>query len=557
MSQPERAFVYCRISEDRSEAALGVARQRMDCERLAADKGLDVLDVFIDNDISAYSGKPRPQYLAMLGRLSEVQHVLVWHTDRLHRRPQELEEYANLSIEHEILTHSVQGGILDLSTVQGRLNARMHAMIASYESELKAERSKRKAQQTILDGRSVSGQRSFGFDIVTTEDDRAAKRGGRYAINEREASALRVAVDEILGGRPMNSVRRDWNRSDREGGPLLTTRGTPWDPSNFRRMLVKPRNAGMIEWNGEVVSSEGTVPAILSPERWRRLCDYLDKRRTPGHSDKAVTLGAGIIHCPCGAKVKTWHVMKDRKKTQREHTYRCMQGTLPGVHPTKRVHLVDDVIRVAVWQWFGNPLRFELGVLSAEEEQRCAEIESALADLEHRVREVEGQFAIEGGLSMESLQRLLATLTARQTVLRVELTELRSRVSVEESPFLQAVERDEDQQRRFQEWSELNLEDQRDMLRSTFHITLHPTPKSAPRVFDPNTVEIRLLGPDGELPEDLPPETDPYDESDAASYLVPGDRVGHYPEGMPPRQRNAQMTLLVEHITGAGAERTE
>lgn len=131
MAQFNRAFIYCRISEDHSGAGLGVARQQTDCERRAADKEFDVVDVFVDNDTSAHSGKPRPQYRRMLERLPEVGYVLVWHTETLHRRPKELEEYTELAEEYEVPTNSVQVGPLDLSTPQGRLNARIHASIAS------------------------------------------------------------------------------------------------------------------------------------------------------------------------------------------------------------------------------------------------------------------------------------------------------------------------------------------------------------------------------------------------------------------------------------------
>jgi site-specific DNA recombinase len=54
-----RAAVYCRISDDRRGLGLGVARQRQDCTELARRNGWQVAGTFIDNDVSAYSGKPR------------------------------------------------------------------------------------------------------------------------------------------------------------------------------------------------------------------------------------------------------------------------------------------------------------------------------------------------------------------------------------------------------------------------------------------------------------------------------------------------------------------
>jgi site-specific DNA recombinase len=77
------AFIYCRISQDRNGAGLGVSRQEEDCRKLAVDRGLTVARVFVDNDISAYSGTKRPAYSEMLAalELGEASVVLCWHTD--------------------------------------------------------------------------------------------------------------------------------------------------------------------------------------------------------------------------------------------------------------------------------------------------------------------------------------------------------------------------------------------------------------------------------------------------------------------------------------------
>ena len=39
---------------------MGVTRQLEDCRKLAADDGRTVGEEYVDNDISAYKGKPRP-----------------------------------------------------------------------------------------------------------------------------------------------------------------------------------------------------------------------------------------------------------------------------------------------------------------------------------------------------------------------------------------------------------------------------------------------------------------------------------------------------------------
>ncbi|GAA4641947.1 recombinase family protein [Gordonia humi] len=86
------AIIYARISQDREGAGLGVDRQTEDARDLAERLGWRVLRVEADNDISAYSGKPRPGYERMLAAIEsgEANAVIAWHADRLHRRTIEL-----------------------------------------------------------------------------------------------------------------------------------------------------------------------------------------------------------------------------------------------------------------------------------------------------------------------------------------------------------------------------------------------------------------------------------------------------------------------------------
>ena len=65
-----KAAVYARISSD-DGSALGVSRQVADCRRLAEDLGWEVAEEYVDNDVSAYSGKKRPAYERMLTDLAD------------------------------------------------------------------------------------------------------------------------------------------------------------------------------------------------------------------------------------------------------------------------------------------------------------------------------------------------------------------------------------------------------------------------------------------------------------------------------------------------------
>ncbi len=66
MRTPQQAAIYARISDDREGRGLGVARQEAQCRARADQLGWRVGPVYSDNDLSAYRGRRRPGYEALL-----------------------------------------------------------------------------------------------------------------------------------------------------------------------------------------------------------------------------------------------------------------------------------------------------------------------------------------------------------------------------------------------------------------------------------------------------------------------------------------------------------
>jgi DNA invertase Pin-like site-specific DNA recombinase len=228
---PRAAAIYVRISRDKIGAGLGVERQETDCRELAARLGWAVVEVFADNDLSAYSGKARPRYRAMLEaiRAGRVGAVLAWHTDRLHRSPVELERYITACTEgRDVPTHTVQAGPLDLSTPSGRMVARQLGAVARFESEHRSERVRAARLQGARAGRRNGGPRPFGY-----EPDGITPR-------EVEAAAVRVAVETVLAGGSLRSVARDLNAA----GWTTTLKGRAWTKGSVRAMLLRPAQRG-------------------------------------------------------------------------------------------------------------------------------------------------------------------------------------------------------------------------------------------------------------------------------------------------------------------------
>lgn len=242
-----RAGLYLRISLDRVGAGLGVARQQADCVAEAQRRGWSVLEVYIDNDVSAYSIRRRPAYDDMVTDIKRgrINALVVWHVDRLTRRPKELEEFMELADGLNVALATVQGEI-DLATPSGRLFARQLGAFARYEQEHKSERQKSKNEQSARAGKPwVSGMRCFGYDH------------DGMTIIESEAELLRDVAARLMSGETVRSIIKHLNTNG-----FRTVTGRPWSAITLRRLITNPRLAGKRTYLGDVVG-DGDWPAIL------------------------------------------------------------------------------------------------------------------------------------------------------------------------------------------------------------------------------------------------------------------------------------------------------
>lgn len=386
------AGIYARISQDRTGAGLGVERQEQDCRALAARLRWDVADVYPDDDVSAYSGKRREQYERLLGDIEagRIGAVLAWHADRLHRSPVELERYIGVCDPRGVPTHTVMAGELDLSTATGRMTARIVGAVARHESELKGERVAAQKRQAQANGLYIGGRRPFGYapggmtvrptvdalarwhqkthnrlgDGHPVPDDAALVQEARRIADE--ATALTEATRDVLAGHSVRSIVRRWNAAG-----LTTTSGGQWDASNLRRVLLRPRNAGLTP------VGEAEWPVLVERETWQALVSLLgdESRSTRPGGTSLKLVGSFLYRCECGAPVRSGGQTPSGKDR-----YAC-----PANHLTRVAEPIDALVRdviAAVLDREGveliapaadvGPLRERLAVLRARESEIAA-----------------------------------------------------------------------------------------------------------------------------------------------------------------------------------------
>ncbi|MCH8565683.1 recombinase family protein [Nesterenkonia sp. LB17] len=522
MPKATDAFVYRRISQDRSGAELGVERQLTACQALADAEGLRVIEVFTDNDVSAYSGKNRPQYESMLSRLNEVSHVIALRSDRFYRSLSDFAQFVEKCKAEDVVILPVDGDRIDPKSAGGMLTATMLAGLAQYESSYKADRVSAKSKQTIADGRHTGGVRPFGWHVLPrTPEEIAQKRGGRYSLNDREATALQVAIEDILErGRSLGSIARDWNDPLRAGGPLTTSTGGRWGATQLRQVLVRPRNAGISTYRGEVLA-EDKIPPIISTATLRAMERHLNRNRLPNHTNKAVHLLSGIAECHCGRPVNAAQVGgreldPETGKKAKHHVYRC-QGQGAG-HVAKRSAHVDQAVKLAILEWFSHPFLYKMESRE-EDRERAEELEQQTNELKRRLDEASDAY-VSGRLEVNMLERVQRDVKEKRTAIEAEQAAIRgSRVMVPQEDFYKIHQ----QTTLFSEYQDWHIDDKREFIRDTLKIVLLSNEPKAPRQFDPHSVVVSVKK--GLDPSEVRLDEEGREDPDS---FVTGERVGAY-----------------------------
>lgn len=361
---PDRCAIYCRISVDAGGEGLGVGRQERDCRELAERRGWPVAEVFVDNDVSAWGGKRRPAYERMLEAIKtgEVDAVVVWHLDRLTRRPIELERFFETCDAAGVRHLACVTGDVDLATHDGQFMARILGAVARKESDDKSRRTKRKHQELAEAGRAVGGTRPFGYgrDRVTVLDD--------------EAELIREACRRVLAGESLWGIAMDWNHRD-----VATSRGGQWAPTTLRRILLNPRLIGKRTWEGAVVA-DGEWPAIVDDELFARVgAALMDPRRFehPNWQQPRRHVLSGLLVCGrCGHKLQS-----QASERYRAARYACVRR--PGSEGCGRLRVVapplEECVALMLFARVDSP-ELAAAISGGEYEGAAAELLQAIAD---------------------------------------------------------------------------------------------------------------------------------------------------------------------------------
>lgn len=486
-----RAAKYRRISRDREGRELGIERQDEDLDLLARRLGVEVVASFWDNDISAStnSKKPRRGYEQMLqaARAGEFQVVLAYTTGRLTRRPREHEDLIDLAVQHGIEFEYVRSPSFDLSTAAGRRIARTLAAQDAGEAEDIAERLIRQKRQAAESGEWRGGRRPYGYGPVVGADPITKEPiVDCNKVRHDEAEDIAWGTRETLTGGSMRSQVLTLAARGR-----TTSAGGPWTTTQWRRCLMRARNAGLVEvtqpdGSTEVVG-QAVWPAIVSEPEWRAVCAIL---RDPGRRTNSTNLakrwlGSNLYLCGiCEDGTTVTSTSTGTGRGRKAWHYSCRHFG----HVIRRADYVDKVVEAEVLGWLGRPEA--AAHLAVREQPNVTELQAQLKTLQQRLDDAADLFAA-GDTDKRGYARMTSPVKAE-----IEAVKGRLAVGVTTSPLAGIVGADDIEAA----WNRLDISKRQAVVDTVVHVVLMPGRKGRPAgwrkgepYFDPESVDLRWL----------------------------------------------------------------
>jgi site-specific DNA recombinase len=467
-----RAAIYIRISRARREL-LDAQRQEPPCRAFCAQQGWQVVNVYIDDNRSAYKRNiKRDAFERMLTdvRAGLIDVIVTWQADRLLRTVEDASAIVTIAKNHGTIIANV-GGTIDLSTASGRKRFYDLAVAAEYESDLKSERLKLKHAELAAEGKWEGGMRNFGYDLEPYPDLDSGRVKYKLMPSPDEAAALAQAAKDVIAGRSHTAVAKQWNAQG-----LTTTTGKPFSPQKVRELLLSPKTAGLRYVDGRPVTAEW--PGIITPEQHQELRLILGptrrQRAGTGLPTARTYLLGGLVRCgKCGHRLTA-------KRAGNKRRYYC-DTRLGGCGGLLRV--AESLERHVEWQLLSQlPARLlEQAAKAPQEWETLGRLMSQRQTQEDRLEGL-ADYLSDGTLDKREYVRQKKRLQARLNELEAQIASVRASAPRRrlKGATLQEL---------WDEWELLDLDEKRALLADHIdHITVAPVGRG--RHFDPDAITI-------------------------------------------------------------------
>ncbi len=156
-------------------------------------------------------------------------------------------------------------------------------------------------------------------------------------VREPEADVIRECTERVLAGVSLRSLAADLRERE---APCV--QGGQWNPTRLRGILLRPRNAGLAVYQGEIMEDAPGPAPIVERATWEAVVELLaaeHRRTSPGPAPR--WLGSGLYLCghPSCAESNQPGVMRVGQNGRSIRSYRCEHG-----HLSRRAEPLDDFV---------------------------------------------------------------------------------------------------------------------------------------------------------------------------------------------------------------------
>lgn len=280
------AVIYARYSSH-SQTEQSIEGQLHDGYAYAEKCGYRVVGEYIDRALTG-TKDDRPDFQRMIkdAEKHQFQIVIVWKLDRFARNRYDSAIYKRMLKKHGIRVVSVMENITD--SPEGIILEGLLEAMAEYYSANLSENIRRGQQASIAKAWFCGGSVPMGYRL----------QDHRLVEDERTAPLVRELYSRYAAGETLASIAEDFNRRG-----FRTTRGRPFQPGTFDRIVPNPAYIGEYTYGGTVVP--GLAVPLVDRETYNRaLLRRARNRRAPAAKrtpDTPFILQGKLFCGACGA----------------------------------------------------------------------------------------------------------------------------------------------------------------------------------------------------------------------------------------------------------------
>ena len=365
----KNAVILARYSCEK-QTELSIEGQLDVCYKYAKENDYNIIGEYIDR---AESGRTddREQFQNMMrdAALGTFEAVIVYKFDRFARN--KVESVVNKNRLMKLGVKVISATQLIPDAPEGVIFESIIEAYDEYYSLELAQKILRSFRLKRMDGCSVGGKRTYGYDV---SQDR------KYVINEKEAEVIRLVFKKYLDGLTLSQI----------GHYLKEECIAELNYSQLANIIENTKYIGQLSLRGEVW--DDVIPSIIDKDTFyaaQKLRGGHEKRRIYNRSTTTLRLANKCYCSTCGERLGT--TFGYNKDHIRFYYYKCTNKEC-HLKPLNALKMEDSIFNKVIYQLSKNMVEIANKVveqlLQEEDHSQIEELQSKRKDLERRKKNV-------------------------------------------------------------------------------------------------------------------------------------------------------------------------